>query len=786
MSAILYWVRSDLRHRRWAAVGLAVLVAVAVVVPLTAAAAAQRTASSLDRMRAELEPYHADVQFEESDPPADALERIAAIPGVEIVDEGATLLARPEGSGLDFFEAFGQGAVGESLMREFERPRIDAGRLPAAADEVLLSTRIATERGLEVGDEVGIETLTPGGLGAVFAGELAEYDGPTVPLTIVGIGRQPEEVTGGGDDTSVSPSFVVAPAFFEAWDGEVAAFTGIFLVRLVDGIDGADDFQQAVRAEFAGRSDIGVNVSAERERIDDAVAAQALGLVLLAVASGVAAAVAIGQAVIRFVTGEQGDRATLAALGFGSRARGACRTVAAALPAALGLAVGIGVAVSASAWFPTGAAGRVEPDPGVHVDWVVVAAGAAVTVALVAAAALVGDRRSSPHQRPSRVADRMARAGMPVAAVAGVRAALQGGARGRPVPVRSAMAAGVLGVAGVLAAVVFGASLGRLTDTPARFGFNWDLAVGIGDELSDDDAWEATQPVESDERVEAATLVRVDNIIVDGREEFVYAFRPVVGDLDFTVVAGRAVEREGEVALGGATLDALGVSIGDTVTAEGIDGEPVPLTVVGKALFPTVENEDAARGAALTLTTYDRLLSPGGGFPELYVRLAEGVDPAPVAADLEEIGFVNGTVAPPAVSNLRGVDEIPYALATFLGVLAMLAAGHAITTALRRRRDELAVLKTLGFVRQQLATTVVVQALVFGVLGLVLGLPLGYSIGRQSWQAVAGGLGFATDVLVPGWAALIAPAVLGALLLIAALPARAAARTPAADLLRSE
>lgn len=785
MAAILYWVRADLRHRRWAAIGLVVLVAVAAVVPLTAAAAARRTASSLDRMRAELEPYHADVQFEAGEPPVGARERIAALPGVETVGEGASLLARPVGTDLEFFESFGQGGIDASLGREFERARIDEGRLPAAADETLVSTRLATRLGLAIGDQIRIETLTPGGLEAVFAGEVVEYDGPALPLTVVGIGRQPEEITGGGEG-GVVPLFVLASEFFTEWQGGVAFWDGIFLTRLTDGIAAGDEFRAAVRAEFSDRADVAVHVSNEQSRADDAVAAQSLGLALLAAASGIAALVAVGQAVRRFTREQTDGRPIASALGFGRRERALARGLTAVVPVAVGVLVAIGGAIAASSWFPAGPAARIEPAPGIDIDVLVLASGALTALVLAGAVAAPGPRRPWPT-RPSRLGQWMVGSNLPPAVATGLRSALHAGSGRRSVPVRSAFVAGIAGVAGVLAALVFGASLDRLTETPTRFGFNWDLSVGIGDDLDDDDAFEKAQQIEGDERIDAATMVRVDNIVIEGREEFVFAFRHVVDGVDFTVVDGHAARAAGEVALGGRTLDDLGVSVGETVLAEGVDGDPIPLTVVGQALFPTVENDDAARGAAVTLETYEQLSSPGSGFPNLHVRLVEDADPAEVAADLEQkIGFVNGVVAPPAVSNLRGVDEIPYALGAFLGVLGLLAVAHALLTALRRRRQELAVLKTLGFVRRQMAVTVVVQSLVFGIVGLLIGLPIGLAVGSQTWGALSGRLGFATDAFLPSWVILIVPAVAAVLLLVAALPARSAARIPAADLLRSE
>lgn len=695
------------------------------------------------------------------------------------------MLARPVGSDLDFFESFGQGASGDSLLRDFDRPRISAGRMPEAADETMLSVSVADRLGLDVGDRVQIETFTPDGLwAAIFGGESFDYDGPLLDLRVSGIGQQPEEITGGGSD-AVAPAFVVSDEFLRARDGEVGWFDGILVVRLEDGVGGMAAFEQAVRAEFPDRDDVGVNTSDEQARIEQAVDAQSLGLALLALVSAVAAGVAIGQAVARFSRGP-GTTADLRALGLTSRERALGRTVTATVPVLAGGLVAAAVAVAASSAFPTGAAGRVEPSPGVVADAVVLLPGLALVVALAAGTAALATRRSPIRPRVTAVDRRLAAASLPVAVTSGLRAAFAGPTGRGSVPTRSAMIAGVAGVAGVVAAVVFGASLDRLTDTPDRYGWHWDFSVGLGDGLSDDEALASASRIEEDERIAGAMVARIDNIILEGREEFVYASRPLTGDLDFSIVAGRAADGPGEVALGRTTMDALDVGIGDVVSADGADGEPVSLEVVGQALFPIVENEDPARGAGMTLATYLDLESPGVGFPELYVRAAGGTDLDALAVDLEEIGFVTGVVPPPAITNLRGVDGVPFALAVFLTLLAVAATAHTLLTALRRRRQELAVLKTIGFVRRQVATTVVVQALAFGSVGLLIGLPLGLGVGRQAWRAVARGLGFATDVLIPPWAAMVVPGTVAVLLLVAAVPARTAARTPAADLLRSE
>ena len=784
MTAVLRWVRTDLRHRRAAAVGLAVLVAIATVVPLTAAAATRRTASSLDRMRDELKPYHADVQFEsEEPPPADAQERIRSLPGVEAAGVGAVVMARPVGSGLDFAESWGQGPRTPETGIEIDRLRLDDGRLPNAADEVVLGARMAALLAKGVGDRVELETFTWDGIEAAWMGERLEFDGPRVELEVVGVGDGPEGVTGA--DVVNVPSFVLADAFFDAWEGDMAFFDGIHLVRLEDGPGAGAEFEQAVQQAFPDRTDVSVNLSQEDDRVAGAIDAQTIGLLLLTLVSAVAAAVAVGQAVSRHVSRSDADLEVLASLGASRRERQLAGLASVSAPVSVGAACAAVGSVIASRWFPTGTAGRVEPAPGVRVD-VVVLGGAALVLLLVTVAGAALGRRGAIPARPSRLLDAVAVAALPVTVSTGVRAALQGGRGRRGAPVRAPLIAAVAGVAGVVASLVFGASLDRLVDTPARYGFNFDVAVGVGDELSDDEAWRSAQQVAEEPWVEAAVLARINNVFVEGRETYGFGLRPLGGDVNLTVVEGRPVEADGEVVLGGRTMDELDVEVGDTVSAAGADGSDVELRVVGQALFPTVENEDPALGMAVTMPTYDRLEEIDQGFPELYVDLADGVSVASVRADLEQYGFITEGWRPAVVGNLDGVSSVPYAVAAFLAVLATVAVSHALVTVVRRRRSELALLKTFGLERRGLAVSVAVQAMVFAAVGLGVGVPVGLVIGGRAWQAVTGGLGLPGDALAPVSVALVLPATVLLLLAVAAAPARAAAHTPAGEMLRAE
>ena len=129
----------------------------------------------------------------------------------------------------------------------------------------------------------------------------------------------------------------------------------------------------------------------------------------------------------------------------------------------------------------------------------------------------------------------------------------------------------------------------------------------------------------------------------------------------------------------------------------------------------------------------------------------------------------------------------PIVLAGLLALLALLTVAHALVTGVRRRRRDLALLKTLGFTRGQVSGAVAWQASTIGVIALVVGIPLGVVLGRWAWSALANNLGTVSEPIVPIALLLVAiPVVLVLLNAVAYLPGRVAARLRPATVLRSE
>jgi ABC-type lipoprotein release transport system permease subunit len=147
---------------------------------------------------------------------------------------------------------------------------------------------------------------------------------------------------------------------------------------------------------------------------------------------------------------------------------------------------------------------------------------------------------------------------------------------------------------------------------------------------------------------------------------------------------------------------------------------------------------------------------------------------------------VQSAQRPGELSNFTRVRSTMIALS---GVLAFVALGllvHVLVSSVRRRRRDVAVLKTLGLRRAQVASVSAWQATTTATLALLVGVPLGIVAGIGLWRVFADRLGVAPEATVPSTVLLAIPVVLVLANLVAVVPALLAARTHPATVLRSE
>ena len=148
---------------------------------------------------------------------------------------------------------------------------------------------------------------------------------------------------------------------------------------------------------------------------------------------------------------------------------------------------------------------------------------------------------------------------------------------------------------------------------------------------------------------------------------------------------------------------------------------------------------------------------------------------------------VLGVLRPAQIVDYRSIGATPELLATGLALGAVIALALTLIASVRRRRRDLAVMKTLGFTRRMLGTAVAWQATIDGLIGAVIGIPLGILLGRELWTLFARDINAVPQPTVPVLAIVVVGFGTLVVAIIAALwPGRHAATTPPGLVLRSE
>jgi hypothetical protein len=235
---------------------------------------------------------------------------------------------------------------------------------------------------------------------------------------------------------------------------------------------------------------------------------------------------------------------------------------------------------------------------------------------------------------------------------------------------------------------------------------------------------------------------------------------------------------------------------------------PTRLRIVGTAAMPTLgstegQHLEMGTGAILSsqlIPAIDRnpFDDPIAGPNVVLVRLRKGLNRSTGLRSLKKIAqattntanfgdTVTGVLRPAEIVNYRSLGATPVFLGSGLAIGAMAALGLTLIASVRRRRRDLALLKTLGFTGRQLAAAIAWQSTIAVLIGTVVGVPLGIALGRWLWDLFARNIHAVPAPSVPALSvALIAVGAIALANVVAFLPGRIAARTPTALLLRSE
>jgi hypothetical protein len=727
--AVVFRLSRRLRCEWRATLFAAVLVTIVSGTTLAIAAGAQRTAGVSGRYASAYSSSYNGQIIQDGGPPR--LAEVAAVPGVEAIEAATFLFAglqRPDGSDIDSIVFAGSlGAIGHLV----------AGRVadPGAADEMVVSSSFLTASHAAIGDQFEFFAFT------TAQSEQYGFNAPDPPaylgrVTIVGAFEAPSDFDDPRQVALVSNAAVAGR--------DVGVSATLMSVRTAPGVDLAELRTRLDALTSGGPLVLDPAVTTIAKPTLTAVDAQARGLWILAFVSGAAAVVALGQLITRQSRVDGAERWRLVALGMRGWQLDIEAVCRAALPVFAGVAAGVALAPLASGLFPTGVAGRVEPQPGLRIEvGTLLAGGALLTLALLSwsATALMVRLSAGNGRAPAGAVDALARRCGSATAGTGLRLAFTRRARDSG-SVRGSVTGLMAVIAGLAGSLTFSASLDRLVREPARYGQNFDALLGSAGSgqatLSDGER----QLLADEDAIGAATLYGSTQVRIGSTTLLVVGFESVRGQLVPTLVSGgRLPVADDEIALGRLTARSLGVHVGDVIPVE-TTGAPRELRVTGLAIVPSLGlNNGIGHDGVVTAGTLARL-DPDAVLNSAVIARRPGAPPGTMEHAAEGYGVRLG---PPnrvaEITNVARVRSVPLLLAAVLAGLTVLTLVHLLLTSIRNRRHDIGVLKALGADRSWLARALHWQATSFALLPALVGLPVGLVAGRLVFRAFAGNMG---------------------------------------------
>ena len=826
-----YRFRATFGRRRGAYLSLVLLIGLVGGLSLGAIAAARRTGSSFSTYLASTNPSDLSLGTALYNPAlgytsgynASLVRTIAHLPHVRQAKSWTEVYSvplTPSGEPTAAAEQANDNVLGSINGIFFDQDRVSVvqGRMadPRRADEIMMTAAAEHMLRLHIGETAAWGTYTN-----------AQSNGPAngpppkpalrERLTLVGTVVLNNSVVEDDIDANSATSIILTPALTRQLAGCCSGFAFTYLqldygARDVPTVEA--EIEHVVPATLPYDF---YDASLDVTKAQSAIKPEAIALGVFGLIAGLAALLIAGQVIGRQLGFWAHEERTLRAIGADPAMTAGDGLFGIMAAVALGALAAGAVAVALSPLAPLGPVRPYYPDPGVAFDWTVLGLGMLTLVVVLGALAVVLALQRAPHRagawrtrlrRPSRVAGAASSAGLPVSAVTGIRFALEPGAEDDAVPVRSAILGATLTIAVVIATLVFGASLNSLVSHPRLYGWNWDDALTSGGGAGDLPAALTAHLLDQDKSVAAWSSYWFGTLQVDGRAV------PVLGGSPGAVVTppiltGHGLAGNDQIVLGAGTLAQLHKAVGDTVTVRYGTTAPHQLRVVGTATLPAygvggiTGHPSMGTGAlvpyqlipAQVRNQFD--ITPSGP-NAVFIRLKPGAAGPAASRALNRIAAkvslptnytasVLGVQRPAEIVNYRSMGSTPLALGLGLTAGAVTALGLTLVASVRRRRRSMAMLRTLGFTGRQLAATLAWQSTVAVAIGLVFGLPLGIVVGRSLWDL------FADQIYVvpsPTVAALpVLGIAAGALVLanvVAAIPGRIAARTPAAVLLRTE
>ena len=236
--------------------------------------------------------------------------------------------------------------------------------------------------------------------------------------------------------------------------------------------------------------------------------------------------------------------------------------------------------------------------------------------------------------------------------------------------------------------------------------------------------------------------------------------------------AGVAPQAEDEIALNELAARDLDAHPGDTLLVQRL-GDPISLRVSGIIESPSLGALQRP-GARLSRVTLSNITRQADRVTLVSIVLNDEVDPAAwVAAHAAEfpapLKLEPSEAATTGIERATTASQMVLRMATVIAFLgAAFIVGTGLLTALTQQQREIAILRALGASRLQVFCGQMANGALLGLIGSVVGIPLGIGLARALawWWADALPEGFATssEAVALGAIAGVGAAIVGAII----------------------
>lgn len=214
------------------------------------------------------------------------------------------------------------------------------------------------------------------------------------------------------------------------------------------------------------------------------------------------------------------------------------------------------------------------------------------------------------------------------------------------------------------------------------------------------------------------------------------------------IVAGEAtslVRRKNNILLGAGIAKKLSLSVGDHLQVISTNGITFSLNIGGIFQSGLAEVDDVQ--SYVNLEMAQQILGEGSNYiTKIHVKLHDMEDAVPMSRTIENLYDVEALDIKKANAQFDTGSDIRNLISYAVSITLLIVAGFGIYNILNmliyEKMDDIAILKATGFSGQDIKYIFIIQALMIGIIGGILGIALGYGV-----SVLIDGIPFVTEAL---------------------------------------